>query len=807
MGKKNRQPQGNRAPTSPPPARPPAGPVPPNPAIAATVEGKITEVAKRAGDVATMADIDAIAPRPMPVGTTIHDLWKVVDEAEQLYKSAAKRFTDESTLFESKQAALTVRDEALTARQDAAREQAAAVEKREKRLDADAVKAAALDRDLAQREQQLRVGEADAVAGFAKRNREATQALAEQIQALADEHATLQQRLASLAAEQAQASEAVWAAARSKAEAAIANERAAFQTERDSHVTAQRTLETELRKLQWERDDVAAERASLSERAKQLAVTEIAAAKAGVELLEAEIAALRTQRDDLDARLRVADGSARRFAGKTDTEIEKVIADLNSERDQLVAQLATRPNRDVVEENKRLQAERDTFKGDLDGLRRNHEVVRVQLLRAETGVAELEALRDQCLSLKKSNELLHAANDQLRQDIDQRIRSTDGSSPFPACVKMDNGGDDETIPLNSHRQLDDRPVLPELIDRIQRQAATDDEPLYYDVSDIRAFVAGMAMTRLTLLQGPSGTGKTSLPVVVARALGGLATVIPAESGWNDPADLIGNFNQFDHRFDERPFLQALYRAGTPYYSDVPVFIVVDEMNLSHPEQYFSPVLSMIEARSKVDRRFELVPVADTGAPHRFLEGRFLGLPPNVWFIGTANRDETTKDFADKTYDRSLVMELPVQPRAFSAERPDPQQDPYSAAGLHAAFDLARKRYADEADRAWAFIEGELKGTMAENFGVGWGPRLRRQTRAFVPAMIAAGGTLGEALDHLIAMRILRKIRERHTNRPEDLDVIRKVLEKPWTSVAGKVPAMRSLSEIDVEQRRIERDLR
>jgi 5-methylcytosine-specific restriction endonuclease McrBC GTP-binding regulatory subunit McrB len=114
-------------------------------------------------------------------------------------------------------------------------------------------------------------------------------------------------------------------------------------------------------------------------------------------------------------------------------------------------------------------------------------------------------------------------------------------------------------------------------------------------------------------------------------------------------------------------VQALYRAGTPAFKDKPYVIVLDEMNLSHPEQYFADVLSAIER----DAPLTLTNVLLEPAPSRLAEGRLLAIPSNVWFVGTANHDETTMGFADKTYDRSHVRNCRAGTRASRRGRCSP----------------------------------------------------------------------------------------------------------------------------------------
>ncbi|MEZ4302309.1 MAG: AAA family ATPase [Polyangiaceae bacterium] len=323
--------------------------------------------------------------------------------------------------------------------------------------------------------------------------------------------------------------------------------------------------------------------------------------------------------------------------------------------------------------------------------------------------------------------------------------------------------------------------------------------LFYSQRDIRSFVAGLATSRLHLLQGISGTGKTSLPIAFARAVGADSALIPVQAGWRDRADLIGHFNSFEKRFHETEFLQALYRVRCPSHAGRPHFIVLDEMNLSHPEQYFADLLSALEANG--EQAISLMPAAAANPPAGLREGRTLLLPENVWFVGTANHDETTKDFADKTYDRAHVMELPRHRESFQAS-PAPVRPPIAHRALCDAFREAERQFRAEAQKAYSFLDSSLSEVLAERFGVGWGNRLERQVSSFVPVVIAAGGDIGEAVDHLLATKILRKIRDRHDTRPEDILALKKRLDSDWGDLTRKSDPSRSVEILRGELRRL-----
>ncbi|MFY0527519.1 hypothetical protein ACN28I_31695 [Archangium gephyra] len=90
------------------------------------------------------------------------------------------------------------------------------------------------------------------------------------------------------------------------------------------------------------------------------------------------------------------------------------------------------------------------------------------------------------------------------------------------------------------------PRLDEFCEDLRHRLAYDPQTkqeLYYSELDVRAFVAELAMSRLHLLQGISGTGKTNL----ARAVGGNFTLIEVQAGWRDQDDLLGYFTEDERR--------------------------------------------------------------------------------------------------------------------------------------------------------------------------------------------------------------------------------------------------------------------
>ena len=104
---------------------------------------------------------------------------------------------------------------------------------------------------------------------------------------------------------------------------------------------------------------------------------------------------------------------------------------------------------------------------------------------------------------------------------------------------------------------------------------------------------------------------------------------------------------------------ALYEASLK--PEVITFIVLDEMNLSRIEYYFSDFLSLMEnEEDKREIKLLNVKLYNTydGERHSYLslvDNHTLKIPTNVFFIGTANRDESTFEISDKVYDRANTM--------------------------------------------------------------------------------------------------------------------------------------------------------
>mgnify|MGYP004466385111 FL=1 len=272
--------------------------------------------------------------------------------------------------------------------------------------------------------------------------------------------------------------------------------------------------------------------------------------------------------------------------------------------------------------------------------------------------------------------------------------------------------------------------------------------LYYTPEIIRRFIAGMASSKLLILEGISGTGKTSLPYSISRYMGNPATMVSVQPSFRDRTELLGYFNEFSKRFNETEFLRALYEAG---YRPDPTLIVLDEMNLARIEYYIAEMLSVLEMPSKEEWVLDLVPTAWAGDP-KLMEGGKIHVSDTTWFIGTANNDDSTFTITDKVYDRAMPIELNDRADAFECELHEPCY--IRAEYLQELFIRAREEHpvSDEMMEKMARLDSYL----ATRFKLSFGNRIMKQLYDFIPVYVACGGTELGGMDYIIARKVLKK---------------------------------------------------
>ena len=278
--------------------------------------------------------------------------------------------------------------------------------------------------------------------------------------------------------------------------------------------------------------------------------------------------------------------------------------------------------------------------------------------------------------------------------------------------------------------------------------------LYYDIEDIRRFIGGLSVTKLIILQGMSGTGKTSLAYAFGEFLDNKTVVVPIQPMWKERTDLVGYYNEFTRTFNETTLLYKMYEAD---YNDDIYITVLDEMNIARVEYYFAEFLSLLEIPNVDGRNLDVVADKREDDPKLLQSNGKLRLPTNMWFVGTANNDDSTFAISDKVYDRAMVLNLDKKAIPFEVKEYGHKR--ISAKRLEELFKRAQREF-DLTDRNLRRIK-KLDEYMIRTFHITFGNRIMKQIRSYVPVLVACGGTELEALDDILARKVFRKLESKN----------------------------------------------
>ena len=290
-------------------------------------------------------------------------------------------------------------------------------------------------------------------------------------------------------------------------------------------------------------------------------------------------------------------------------------------------------------------------------------------------------------------------------------------------------------------------TLAELTDDFKCFAASQLK-LYYDETILRPFFAGLACGKLIILQGISGTGKTSLAYAWGKFVSNDSCVAAVEPSWRDKSDFLGYFNEFTKKFNETKALGEIYRAT---FDDDVHTIILDEMNLARVEYYFADFLSTLEMPNREEWIIDLVPSSWPNDPKKIVNGR-IKIPGNIWYIGTINNDDSTFMVTDKVYDRAMPLDINTKVEPFKCRSQEAIQ--INASYLDKLFEDALKQYPVSQEG----LDGvkEMDRYVIDHFRIAFGNRIMKQLNTFVAVYVACGGTEVAAIDYFIAKKILRK---------------------------------------------------
>ena len=360
-------------------------------------------------------------------------------------------------------------------------------------------------------------------------------------------------------------------------------------------------------------------------------------------------------------------------------------------------------------------------------------------------VATLMEEKERILAMKVSQLGLKPGEDsEITEESPQEEVDTT-TSRFPKLTAVDNEYANYKI-VNYNNSF----TLEQLVENFRNFAASH-LGLYYKSEMIRLFIAALASTKLVILQGISGTGKTSLAYAWGKFLKHDSCVASVQPSWRDRTELFGYFNEFTKKFNETDVLKEIYQAG---YTDDIYTVILDEMNISRVEYYFAEMLSILEMPNKDEWIVELVSSAWPDDPKNIIEGK-LKIPANVWYIGTINNDDSTFMVTDKVYDRAMPLDINDKGQVFDALDIDAQDINYTY--LENLFNEARDKNPISEDTLSKI--NEMDDYVIKHFRIAFGNRIVAHMKKFVPVYVGCGGDEIDGVDYFIARKILRKFEQ------------------------------------------------
>ena len=335
--------------------------------------------------------------------------------------------------------------------------------------------------------------------------------------------------------------------------------------------------------------------------------------------------------------------------------------------------------------------------------------------------------------------------------IRQTEELDDREKVFPALSMMDEEYEGYAV----ENVVSDNLTLNEIATRFRNYLAKE-EKLYFDIDTIRFFVSGFAASHFMILEGLSGTGKSSLPRYFAKFINANLLFVPVQATWRDKTNLIGYFNDFSKAYSETEFLTSLYHAN--YNPDMIHMFVLDEMNISRVEYYFADFLSVLEYPEE-EWKIKIMQLPYNFIPPAKLDDGVIQIPNNVYFVGTANKDDSTFTITDKVYDRAITIDFDNRNDAFNVNG-DASTINLSRSALAKLYQEAKNNTSYQmTDNDYQKFQ-TISDYIYDQFDITFGNRILNQISELVPVFVSCGGTKEEALDFLLSRKVISKIEGR-----------------------------------------------
>lgn len=467
------------------------------------------------------------------------------------------------------------------------------------------------------------------------------------------------------------------------------------------------------------------------------------------------------------------------FLGKTRTETSYV--QLNSEKsydnsikyDDVDNVKENEYNRKVIENNYKDYNENYSFRSKVD------EIDREDMTRNRSS---MNPLFDDSTISKLKEQLSNG-----EEDVDDVSDTSSNSIEETNTKDFDNHSDDnKENELEDVKELDndasdddssDERELNEAIE-LKFENNSDDEVYnrfttivkdkyrykYYD-SDLITFHNSVKSNIFTILSGVSGLGKSKLASIYAESLGiknkKQFNMVSVRPFWQDDSDVLGFVNISNNCYQpgDSGIVDTLISASNN--KNELFIIVLDEMNLSKVEHYFSQFLSVLE-RTANDRFLRLYNPSleldnSDSYPSEIL------IPNNVRIIGTMNLDDTTYSVSNKVLDRANVVNLKKVPftTKLNVEVTNDNYDYIDQINAEEYFnsnEISKHDFSQDELQLFDDLDHSINGNIP-TVSIGW--RTLKDINnfiSFVDYYSYQNYSTREAFDYEIAQRILPRLR-------------------------------------------------
>lgn len=330
---------------------------------------------------------------------------------------------------------------------------------------------------------------------------------------------------------------------------------------------------------------------------------------------------------------------------------------------ELRKRIGTVPAEEVI-------ADRDRLSHENSGLNERNQKLQDELSRRRLEAGEIQQLRAECEKCRAEAELAKSIS---QINIDAKAVVEQELEKLKAIYQPAKGANVRYAQIEAPYVTAKRvPKCPmEQGDRISEdvwlkniKTKSDEYGIVFNERILKAFHTALKTAEwspLTILAGVSGTGKSELPRLYSHFGGIVFEPVPVQPNWDSQEAMLGYFNSIDNRFAAQPLLQFLAQSQKDWTEDyrglrdAVCMVLLDEMNLAHPELYFAQFLSKLESRRGCTGDDVPILPIDAGAGVAKYQ---LELGRNVLWTGTMNQDETTQSLSDKVLDRSIVIHFP-----------------------------------------------------------------------------------------------------------------------------------------------------